>query len=187
MQFLGVCRLNLYLFLNQTGKTPIKDMFTDLKDGRRLLDLLEGLTGSVLVSCWRKWSREKHHTMVRKNRYTSNLYSTPSCVASSVKQPMLSEEILEIYRMFVLWTSSPLSDSTAVLILWLGDNEWLRYVKTLKGSAVGSHSSWRSFHKLASWKRDSCDECMVRSAAEWLTGCLTFSHRALSVLPLLKR
>lgn len=38
------------VFLNQTGKTPIKDMFTDLKDGRRLLDLLEGLTGSVLVS-----------------------------------------------------------------------------------------------------------------------------------------
>lgn len=33
----------------QSGKTPIKDMFTDLRDGRKLLDLLEGLTGSTLV------------------------------------------------------------------------------------------------------------------------------------------
>uniref|UniRef100_A0A3Q2V9M2 Calponin-homology (CH) domain-containing protein n=1 Tax=Haplochromis burtoni TaxID=8153 RepID=A0A3Q2V9M2_HAPBU len=33
---------------SKTGKTPIKDMFTDLRDGRKLLDLLEGLTGSVL-------------------------------------------------------------------------------------------------------------------------------------------
>lgn len=37
--------------VHQSGKTPIKDMFSDLKDGRRLLDLLEGLTGSVLVRC----------------------------------------------------------------------------------------------------------------------------------------
>uniref|UniRef100_A0A3Q3G100 Calponin-homology (CH) domain-containing protein n=1 Tax=Labrus bergylta TaxID=56723 RepID=A0A3Q3G100_9LABR len=37
------------VFSNQTGKTPIKDMFSDLKDGRKLLELLEGLTGSVLV------------------------------------------------------------------------------------------------------------------------------------------
>ncbi|KAM6992528.1 utrophin isoform 4-T4 [Tautogolabrus adspersus] len=34
---------------SKTGKTPIKDMFSDLKDGRKLLDLLEGLTGSVLT------------------------------------------------------------------------------------------------------------------------------------------
>uniref|UniRef100_A0A3P8QCA9 Utrophin n=1 Tax=Astatotilapia calliptera TaxID=8154 RepID=A0A3P8QCA9_ASTCA len=33
---------------SKTGKSPIKDMFTDLRDGRKLLDLLEGLTGSVL-------------------------------------------------------------------------------------------------------------------------------------------
>ncbi|CAI5683822.1 unnamed protein product [Oreochromis niloticus] len=33
---------------SKTGKTAIKDMFTDLRDGRKLLDLLEGLTGSVL-------------------------------------------------------------------------------------------------------------------------------------------
>ncbi|XP_054855344.1 utrophin isoform X2 [Eublepharis macularius] len=31
------------------GKPPIKDMFTDLRDGRKLLDLLEGLTGGPLL------------------------------------------------------------------------------------------------------------------------------------------
>ncbi|KAF3849900.1 hypothetical protein F7725_019619 [Dissostichus mawsoni] len=35
--------------LSKTGKTPIKDMFSDLKDGRKLLDLLESLTDSVLT------------------------------------------------------------------------------------------------------------------------------------------
>uniref|UniRef100_A0A671WPI1 Utrophin n=1 Tax=Sparus aurata TaxID=8175 RepID=A0A671WPI1_SPAAU len=34
---------------SKTGKTSIKDMFSDLKDGRKLLDLLEGLTGNVLT------------------------------------------------------------------------------------------------------------------------------------------
>ncbi|XP_034555010.1 dystrophin isoform X2 [Notolabrus celidotus] len=34
---------------SKTGKTPIKDMFSDLKDGKKLLELLEGLTGSVLT------------------------------------------------------------------------------------------------------------------------------------------
>ncbi|OWK02001.1 UTRN [Cervus elaphus hippelaphus] len=33
----------------ESGKPPISDMFTDLKDGRKLLDLLEGLTGTSLV------------------------------------------------------------------------------------------------------------------------------------------
>ncbi|XP_072499637.1 utrophin-like isoform X6 [Notamacropus eugenii] len=33
---------------SKSGKPPIKDMFTDLKDGRKLLDLLEGLTGTSL-------------------------------------------------------------------------------------------------------------------------------------------
>ncbi|KAK1338081.1 hypothetical protein QTO34_001191 [Cnephaeus nilssonii] len=32
----------------KSGKPPISDMFTDLKDGRKLLDLLEGLTGASL-------------------------------------------------------------------------------------------------------------------------------------------
>ncbi|KAH0521716.1 Dystrophin [Microtus ochrogaster] len=31
-----------------SGKPPISDMFSDLKDGRKLLDLLEGLTGTSL-------------------------------------------------------------------------------------------------------------------------------------------
>lgn len=39
----------ILLFLMQSGKPPISDMFTDLKDGRKLLDLLEGLTGASLV------------------------------------------------------------------------------------------------------------------------------------------
>ncbi|XP_040455463.1 utrophin isoform X4 [Falco naumanni] len=33
---------------SKSGKPPVKDMFTDLKDGRKLLDLLEGLTGKPL-------------------------------------------------------------------------------------------------------------------------------------------
>ncbi|XP_032538252.1 utrophin isoform X2 [Chiroxiphia lanceolata] len=33
---------------SKSGKPPVKDMFTDLKDGRKLLDLLEGLTGKSL-------------------------------------------------------------------------------------------------------------------------------------------
>uniref|UniRef100_A0A3B3VHB4 Calponin-homology (CH) domain-containing protein n=1 Tax=Poecilia latipinna TaxID=48699 RepID=A0A3B3VHB4_9TELE len=34
---------------NLTGKTPIKDLFSDLRDGKKLLDLLEGLTETVLT------------------------------------------------------------------------------------------------------------------------------------------
>ncbi|XP_063089503.1 utrophin isoform X2 [Cavia porcellus] len=34
---------------SKSGKPPINDMFTDLKDGRKLLDLLEGLTGTSLT------------------------------------------------------------------------------------------------------------------------------------------
>ncbi|XP_069810343.1 utrophin isoform X2 [Dendropsophus ebraccatus] len=33
---------------SKSGKLPIKDLFVDLKDGRKLLDLLEGLTGASL-------------------------------------------------------------------------------------------------------------------------------------------
>uniref|UniRef100_A0A8C7QRZ1 Utrophin n=1 Tax=Oncorhynchus mykiss TaxID=8022 RepID=A0A8C7QRZ1_ONCMY len=36
-------------FVFQTGKMPIKDMFCDLQDGKKLLELLEGLTGNVLT------------------------------------------------------------------------------------------------------------------------------------------
>uniref|UniRef100_A0A670ITU7 Utrophin n=1 Tax=Podarcis muralis TaxID=64176 RepID=A0A670ITU7_PODMU len=41
--------VRLWLHLIFCGKPPIKDMFTDLRDGRRLLDLLEGLTGNPLL------------------------------------------------------------------------------------------------------------------------------------------
>ncbi|XP_023855442.1 utrophin-like [Salvelinus sp. IW2-2015] len=34
---------------SKTGKMPIKDMFCDLQDGKKLLELLEGLTGNVLT------------------------------------------------------------------------------------------------------------------------------------------
>lgn len=34
---------------SKTGKAPIKDMFSDLRDGRKLLDLLEGLTANTLI------------------------------------------------------------------------------------------------------------------------------------------
>ncbi|KAM9353992.1 utrophin isoform 2-T2 [Pholidichthys leucotaenia] len=34
---------------SKTGKTPIKDMFSDLRDGKKLLELLESLTGTVLT------------------------------------------------------------------------------------------------------------------------------------------
>uniref|UniRef100_A0A8C0KCZ8 Utrophin n=1 Tax=Canis lupus dingo TaxID=286419 RepID=A0A8C0KCZ8_CANLU len=37
-----------HVFFLISGKPPINDMFTDLKDGRKLLDLLEGLTGTSL-------------------------------------------------------------------------------------------------------------------------------------------
>ncbi|KAL0967779.1 hypothetical protein UPYG_G00256790 [Umbra pygmaea] len=34
---------------SKTGKAPIKDLFKDLQDGKKLLELLEGLTGNVLT------------------------------------------------------------------------------------------------------------------------------------------
>lgn len=35
--------------VSQTGKPPVDDLFSDLCDGRRLLELLEGLAGHELV------------------------------------------------------------------------------------------------------------------------------------------
>ena len=40
---------NWLYFLFQFGKQHIENLFSDLQDGRRLLDLLEGLTGQKLV------------------------------------------------------------------------------------------------------------------------------------------
>uniref|UniRef100_A0A8B9NN47 Calponin-homology (CH) domain-containing protein n=1 Tax=Accipiter nisus TaxID=211598 RepID=A0A8B9NN47_9AVES len=45
--YLNTIFITASIFL-QSGKPPVKDMFTDLKDGRKLLDLLEGLTGKPL-------------------------------------------------------------------------------------------------------------------------------------------
>uniref|UniRef100_A0AAY4C9L7 Calponin-homology (CH) domain-containing protein n=1 Tax=Denticeps clupeoides TaxID=299321 RepID=A0AAY4C9L7_9TELE len=41
--------LMLVMCFVQVGKSPIKDLFSDLRDGRKLLDLLSGLTGNQLV------------------------------------------------------------------------------------------------------------------------------------------
>lgn len=40
---------NWEYFIFQFGKQHIENLFSDLQDGRRLLDLLEGLTGQKLV------------------------------------------------------------------------------------------------------------------------------------------
>lgn len=40
---------DLCVSLPQTGKAPVEDLFSDLCDGRRLLELLEGLAGHELV------------------------------------------------------------------------------------------------------------------------------------------
>uniref|UniRef100_A0AAY4EDH9 Utrophin n=1 Tax=Denticeps clupeoides TaxID=299321 RepID=A0AAY4EDH9_9TELE len=40
--------LMLVMCFVQVGKSPIKDLFSDLRDGRKLLDLLSGLTGNQL-------------------------------------------------------------------------------------------------------------------------------------------
>lgn len=53
MQAVKLCALYeefIFFLVLQSGKAPVKDLFTDLKDGRKLLDLLEGLTGTSLVS-----------------------------------------------------------------------------------------------------------------------------------------
>lgn len=44
----------------QTKKPPVEDLFSDLCDGRRLLELLEGLAGHQLV-----WTRTHIHSQTR--------------------------------------------------------------------------------------------------------------------------
>uniref|UniRef100_A0A3B4H3X2 Calponin-homology (CH) domain-containing protein n=1 Tax=Pundamilia nyererei TaxID=303518 RepID=A0A3B4H3X2_9CICH len=41
--------------LAKTGKPPVEDLFSDLCDGRRLLELLEGLTGHELTTFLKLW------------------------------------------------------------------------------------------------------------------------------------
>ncbi|XP_041834285.1 dystrophin isoform X2 [Melanotaenia boesemani] len=52
--------------LAKTGKPPVEDLFADLCDGRRLLELLEGLTGHQLVRLERGFTRV--HSLNNVNR-----------------------------------------------------------------------------------------------------------------------
>ncbi|XP_058478668.1 dystrophin isoform X3 [Solea solea] len=52
--------------LAKTGKSPVDDLFSDLCDGRRLLELLEGLTGQALVRLERGFTRV--HSLNNVNR-----------------------------------------------------------------------------------------------------------------------
>ncbi|XP_030603146.1 dystrophin isoform X3 [Archocentrus centrarchus] len=52
--------------LAKTGKPPVEDLFSDLCDGRRLLELLEGLTGHELVKLERGFTRV--HSLNNVNR-----------------------------------------------------------------------------------------------------------------------
>ncbi|XP_047432918.1 dystrophin isoform X3 [Mugil cephalus] len=52
--------------LAKTGKPPVEDLFSDLCDGRRLLELLEGLTGHALVRLERGITRV--HSLNNVNR-----------------------------------------------------------------------------------------------------------------------
>ncbi|KAK5847636.1 hypothetical protein PBY51_016746 [Eleginops maclovinus] len=52
--------------LTKTGKPPVEDLFSDLCDGRRLLELLEGLSGHELVRLEKGFSRV--HSLNNVNR-----------------------------------------------------------------------------------------------------------------------
>ncbi|XP_013881860.1 dystrophin [Austrofundulus limnaeus] len=54
------------LQLTKTGKTPVEDLFSDLCNGRRLLELLEGLTGHELVRLEKGFTRV--HSLNNVNR-----------------------------------------------------------------------------------------------------------------------
>lgn len=56
---------------SKSGKPPVNDMFTELKDGRRLLDLLEGLTGSSLP---RERGSTRVHALNNVNRVLQVLH-----------------------------------------------------------------------------------------------------------------
>ncbi|XP_068610250.1 utrophin-like [Brachionichthys hirsutus] len=57
----------------KTGKTPIRDMFSDLKDGRKLLDLLEGLTGTALT---KERGSTRVHALNNVNKVLQVLHQT---------------------------------------------------------------------------------------------------------------
>uniref|UniRef100_A0A673JK01 Utrophin-like n=1 Tax=Sinocyclocheilus rhinocerous TaxID=307959 RepID=A0A673JK01_9TELE len=63
----------LYCYVLQTGKTPIKDMFSELRDGRKLLDLLEGLTGNTLT---KERGSTRVHSLNNVNRVLQVLHQS---------------------------------------------------------------------------------------------------------------
>uniref|UniRef100_A0A8C2DQV8 Utrophin n=1 Tax=Cyprinus carpio TaxID=7962 RepID=A0A8C2DQV8_CYPCA len=58
---------------SKTGKAPIKDMFSDLRDGRKLLDLLEGLTGNTLT---KERGSTRVHSLNNVNRVLQVLHQS---------------------------------------------------------------------------------------------------------------
>ncbi|MEQ2191690.1 hypothetical protein XENOCAPTIV_001136, partial [Xenoophorus captivus] len=56
----------IIVYVFQTGKPPVEDLFSDLCDGRRLLELLEGLIGHELVRLERGTTRV--HSLNNVNR-----------------------------------------------------------------------------------------------------------------------
>ncbi|XP_026097283.1 dystrophin isoform X2 [Carassius auratus] len=58
---------------SKTGKTPIKDMFSDLRDGRKLLDLLDGLTGNTLT---KERGSSRVHSLNNVNRVLQVLHQS---------------------------------------------------------------------------------------------------------------
>uniref|UniRef100_A0A673JJB1 Utrophin-like n=1 Tax=Sinocyclocheilus rhinocerous TaxID=307959 RepID=A0A673JJB1_9TELE len=58
---------------SKTGKTPIKDMFSELRDGRKLLDLLEGLTGNTLT---KERGSTRVHSLNNVNRVLQVLHQS---------------------------------------------------------------------------------------------------------------
>uniref|UniRef100_A0A671RQ22 Utrophin n=1 Tax=Sinocyclocheilus anshuiensis TaxID=1608454 RepID=A0A671RQ22_9TELE len=58
---------------SKTGKAPIQDMFSDLRDGRKLLDLLEGLTGNTLT---KERGSTRVHSLNNVNRVLQVLHQS---------------------------------------------------------------------------------------------------------------
>uniref|UniRef100_A0A671MZL2 Utrophin-like n=1 Tax=Sinocyclocheilus anshuiensis TaxID=1608454 RepID=A0A671MZL2_9TELE len=58
---------------SKTGKVPIKDMFSELRDGRKLLDLLEGLTGNTLT---KERGSTRVHSLNNVNRVLQVLHQS---------------------------------------------------------------------------------------------------------------
>eukprot|EP00069_Balaena_mysticetus_P017367 bmy_02160T0 len=69
---------------SKSGKPPISDMFTDLKDGRKLLDLLEGLTGTSLP---KERGSTRVHALNNVNRVLQVLHQNNCCPNELEQKP----------------------------------------------------------------------------------------------------